>query len=112
MSNELGKRIRRERERKHMTQQQLGEAVGVKLRTVGNWERGETVPMNRLASLEEVLGVNLTAEPTLQRASIGDLDVEVMFLHYGTLTPMERMRLARLIQDQAMRDLEGGEPNG
>jgi transcriptional regulator with XRE-family HTH domain len=42
-----------------MTQGQLSAAVGVNLRTVGSWERGENVPRNRLAKLEEVLGVPL-----------------------------------------------------
>jgi transcriptional regulator with XRE-family HTH domain len=53
--------IRSGRERLMMTQQQLADELGVSLRTVGNWERGETVPRNRLAPLAEVL--RLTDEP-------------------------------------------------
>lgn len=60
-TNDLGQRIRAARERRHWSQADLAKAVGVKsVRTIGSWERGETVPMNRLAALEEVLGVRLT----------------------------------------------------
>ena len=38
-----------------MTQQQLADELGVSLRTVGSWERGETIPRNRLAALAETL---------------------------------------------------------
>lgn len=63
-----------------MTQGQLAQAVGVALRTVGNWERGETVPMNRLARLEDVLHV------TLRDASVtpGQQDAERNRLPVGT----------------------------
>jgi transcriptional regulator with XRE-family HTH domain len=40
-----------------MTQRQLAERVGVSLRTIGNWERGETVPMARWAVLADVLEI-------------------------------------------------------
>lgn len=58
-TTDLGTAITVARERKRMTQQQLAEAVGVELRTVGGWERGESKPRNRMAALEEVLGVSL-----------------------------------------------------
>lgn len=56
-----GDEIRQARERSGWTQQELAERIGVGMRTVGNWERGETVPKNRMAMLEHVLGA---AEPT------------------------------------------------
>ena len=46
--------IKRLREAKGWTQAQLAERVGVGKRTVGNWERGETVPKNRLGMLREL----------------------------------------------------------
>jgi DNA-binding XRE family transcriptional regulator len=49
--------IRAGRERKMMTQRQLAQRVGVSLRTIGNWERGETVPVARWAMLADVLGI-------------------------------------------------------
>lgn len=48
--------IRAARERMGLTQEQLGQQVGVHQRTIGNWERGQTVPKNRLARLRRVLG--------------------------------------------------------
>lgn len=50
-----GPEIRAARERKGWTQQELAAAIKVGMRTVGNWERGETVPKNRMAALEAVL---------------------------------------------------------
>lgn len=47
--------IRNARQRAGLTQGELGALVGVSLRTIGNWERGTTVPLNRLAKLREVL---------------------------------------------------------
>jgi DNA-binding transcriptional regulator YiaG len=49
--------IKAGRERLHMTQQQLADEVGVSLRTVGSWERGETIPRNRLGALAEALNL-------------------------------------------------------
>lgn len=54
-----GTQIRSAREARGWTQEQLAARIGVGGRTVGNWERGETVPKNRMGKLREVLG-----EPT------------------------------------------------
>lgn len=51
----LGDEIRRARERLQMTQPQLAEAVGVSESTISNWERGRSVPKNRLTLVREVL---------------------------------------------------------
>ncbi|MBD5787140.1 helix-turn-helix domain-containing protein [Cellulosimicrobium terreum] len=65
-----------------MTQGQLAHAVGVSLRTVGNWERGDTVPMNRAAAIERVLANYLhedvpDASPRLALASDAELLAEI-----------------------------------
>ena len=54
--------IRNGRERLQMTQQQLAEELGVSKRSIGSWERGETIPRNRLAALAEALGLEGTSE--------------------------------------------------
>jgi transcriptional regulator with XRE-family HTH domain len=83
----LADRIRQARERLGLTQQDVAAAVGVSLRTFGNWERGETVPQRRLAKLEDVLGTRLRGGPeTLpsveaQRLAAGSgVDPEVLIL--------------------------------
>lgn len=74
-----GDEIRRARERAGMTQEQLGAAVGVSLRTVGNWERGAHVPRNRAAVVEDVLRghVDSEAPPPLRGVSDVELLAEV-----------------------------------
>lgn len=45
-----------------MTQQELAAAIGVGSRTVSNWERGETVPKNRMGMLRKFFGIPAGAE--------------------------------------------------
>lgn len=54
-----GAQLREARESRRWTQEQLAEAVGVTLRSIGNWERG-SVPANREARIRDVLGDHLT----------------------------------------------------
>lgn len=60
--NDLGIRIRRARERKRWSQRQLADALGVGVRSVGSWERGETEPRNSIGALEEVLAPYFAAD--------------------------------------------------
>jgi DNA-binding transcriptional regulator YiaG len=62
MSSFTADEIKAGRERKMMTQQELADAVGVSLRTVSSWERGESVPRNRMAVIAEVLGLEGASE--------------------------------------------------
>lgn len=50
-----GEEIKQARERHQLTQQDLADLVGVSLRTVGSWERGESIPRNRLGAVREAL---------------------------------------------------------
>lgn len=59
----LGTRIRRARERRQLSQEELAAAVGASSRAVGDWENDRRRPRNRLTVLEDVLGVNLGDEP-------------------------------------------------
>lgn len=109
MSNELGRRIKAARERMEWTQQQLGEAVGVGLKTVGNWERGATVPRNRLGKLEEVLGpgINPANEVKVSRGAGVPPEVRIMLAHFDELSQMDLLRLSRLVMDEAVKRSEG-----
>jgi transcriptional regulator with XRE-family HTH domain len=59
----LGLKIRRGRERKQWTQQELADAVGVHRVTVASWEGDAQQPRNRIGALEEILGIDLTSVP-------------------------------------------------
>ena len=56
-----GREIRELRERRGLTQHQLADALGTSARTVGNWERGESVPRNRMGMLREFFGLDVDA---------------------------------------------------
>ena len=58
----LGTRIRRARERRRWTQQQLADALGVSVRTVNDWENDRTQPRNSMGAIEHLLGPVLTGE--------------------------------------------------
>lgn len=75
-----GNEIRAARERAGLTQGELATRVGVSLRTVGNWERGETVPQNRASAVEQVLAEWIDASapgPRLATASDAELLAEI-----------------------------------
>lgn len=54
--NISGEAIKEARERRRITQQELADELGVSLRTVGAWERGESVPRSRMGAIREALG--------------------------------------------------------
>lgn len=62
MDTELGKRIKRLREQRRWTQEQVGDALGVHPKTVSNWESGRNVPRSSLGALEKLFGDALTAD--------------------------------------------------
>ena len=65
-----GSQIRELRERRGLTQHELADALGTSARTVGNWERGESIPKNRMGMLREFFGLDTdTAADPLQSAS-------------------------------------------
>jgi transcriptional regulator with XRE-family HTH domain len=52
----LGYRVKRARERRRWTQQQLADRLGVNRKTVDNWENDRTYPRSAIGALEQVLG--------------------------------------------------------
>jgi DNA-binding transcriptional regulator YiaG len=62
--------IKNGRERIGMTQKQLADAVGVSLRTVGSWERGESVPRNRAAMVAEILDLQIEGQRDFGRDAL------------------------------------------
>lgn len=75
-----GDEIRQARQRAGMSQAELAAIVGVSMRSIGNYERGETIPRNRMPQIEDALGAYLgTSEnaPTLAAASDAALLAEI-----------------------------------
>lgn len=68
--NITGEQIKEGRERLHLTQQELATQVGVSMRTVGNWERGESVPRSRMGAIRVALGLE---EPRDNRTELSRL---------------------------------------
>ena len=52
----LATRIKRARERRRWTQQQLADRLAVDRKTIDNWENGRTTPRSSMGALEAVLG--------------------------------------------------------
>jgi len=102
-----GEMIKASRERQRMTQQELADEVGVSLRTVGSWERGETVPRNRMGAVAEALDI-----PTGEERDYGQLAVR---RRLGILAKQrrEQLGLSRVafaqhagMHDQAVQQFE------
>lgn len=102
----------------------LARRASVDAGTVGDFLSGQRWPKLRTQGrIEDALGWDAgtiaaivngaeppspKTEPTVYRQRV-DGEMEILFAHYGELTPMARMRLAQRIQEEAMRDLEGGD---
>jgi len=98
---EFGHRIRRARERKRWTQGELAAALGVGVRSVGRWERGEAVPRSAIGAIEQVLSLSFDgAEPDPREDAIRDLGED----RGGVLTRAEvEEYVARLYRRPAER---------
>ncbi len=59
MRQETGSVIRKARQRKRMTQEQLAAQLGVDRSAVSNWERGQHYPLRYAGAVEEILGIEL-----------------------------------------------------
>ena len=57
----IGEQIKKYRVERNITQEQLGELIGVTTQAVSRWERGGTPDAEILPSIAEVLGVNIDA---------------------------------------------------
>jgi len=57
----IGILIQRARQRKHLTQAQVAEALGVDRAAVSRWESGEHFPARNAGALEELLEITIPA---------------------------------------------------
>ena len=74
----LGQRIKKARKEKGLTQEKLGELLGVTKGAVNNWERNSDEPtFKNVKNLSEVLGVSIVS-------LISDEDIKHPELHVGS----------------------------
>jgi transcriptional regulator with XRE-family HTH domain len=69
---QLGDLIRHQRRALDLSQEELGELMGVHHKTIGKWERGVASPRGKMPKLEEVLGVKLVNRPSEVKVRIAD----------------------------------------
>jgi transcriptional regulator with XRE-family HTH domain len=74
VSNPVGQRIRRAREREGLTQAALAEKVGVAQPTIAVWEAKDDLPEASRKKLEEVLGP-LSVEKGAKASAVPDTEV-------------------------------------
>lgn len=87
-------RIRELRQRARLTQQQLGEQLGVSAVAVGKWERGQTQPdIRSLTRMADIFGV--TIDELCDRVPpvpAEDPNIQVMTRAFRQLTPDEQQK--------------------
>lgn len=111
MEQITGSDIKAARERKRMTQKELADELGVSMRTVGSWERGESVPRNRYGAIVDLLD--------LEESRGREYGREAMMRRLGALAKQRREELglsrvafaeiAKLGSDRTVKDSEFGE---
>jgi transcriptional regulator with XRE-family HTH domain len=74
----LGTRIKRARERRRWTQQQLAAALKVDRKTIDNWENGRAYPRSSIGAIEEVLGLSLYDDAAPARTISPEFRAEIM----------------------------------
>jgi transcriptional regulator with XRE-family HTH domain len=96
MATGPGSRIKRARERRRWTQQELAYQLGVDRKTVDNWENGRTRPRSSAGAIEAVLGIRLDgadeAPPGTGPVIPADLERRL-----AQLTPEERAYVVGLL---------------
>jgi transcriptional regulator with XRE-family HTH domain len=96
-----GAQIKRARERRHLTQQDLADRLGVDRKTVDNWENSRTYPRNRVGALEEwapELAPDADPEEAAYAARLAVLQDE------GYMTAAEAAGLIKSWRDRRSRD--------
>jgi transcriptional regulator with XRE-family HTH domain len=98
----LGDSIRRAREKRDWTQDELAHALGVSTMTIRNWESGRHSPKNALARIEELLGFSVE-RPEKQRSSpltkVSDAQLIGELIHRLHTRTVEIAELRREVED-------------
>lgn len=106
-----GEQIRTARELAGLSQSELGRQIGVSLRTIGNWERGATIPQSSNARLRYALRDTWPGDDV---AAIGPDDDTILFsLPRDALEGLSDLEIdeiqatARAKALQAVREIKG-----
>lgn len=101
-----GDEIRLARQRAGLTQQELAQQIGVSMRTIGNWERGDTVPQRHAARIADVLGGHLasTEKPSLEGFSDAALLAEIARRFDRTRSTRDRSNDHPAVEDRPVRN--------
>ena len=75
---EYGKRIKRARQAKNLTQRQLADLANLSDSAISKYEKQGTTDVNVLNSLSEVLGISLFSSPADAEGTIGVVGKEIM----------------------------------
>lgn len=97
----IGTKIRRARERLHMSQAELAAEVGVSRSTVNAWERDRAYPQNRIGALEQVLGLSLSEDEGPEPEPQGEDQLDQIEQRLTEMLEIVRRRKRR----------QGGEPD-
>jgi len=111
MEQITGSQIKAARERKRLTQQELADELGVSSRTVGSWERGDSIPRNRYGAIVDLLD--------LEESRGREYGRDAMARRLGRLAKQRREELghgqrtfavqANIGSDRTVKDFEFGE---
>lgn len=93
----LGTRIRRARERKRMSQQDVADALGVSRSAVNQWENDRAEPRSSIGAIEDLLGVNLDGGQSVEPYVTQD---EATIWSLTTFSQDERLALIRALREE------------
>lgn len=85
---EIGKNIARLRREQHLTQEQLGQAVGVSPQAISKWENGGTPDVELLPRIADQLGVTIDA--LFGREASEEQDITVSLYRWLASVPPEQ----------------------
>lgn len=107
--NALGQRIRQERQKLHLTQEQLAEKINVSTTYIGFIERGErSITLSKLTLLANVLGVSIDylLSDTLTVASSSNEKLWVQLLSSATEEEQKLIiDMAKLLLNHSKKDI-------
>jgi transcriptional regulator with XRE-family HTH domain len=70
--------IKKNRKKLGFTQEELAKMIGVSLKTISNYEKGEVIPATKIAILHNILtipDINIVEEPNEEYKSLFDFDL-------------------------------------